>query len=665
MLGQSSFRRILLLRILLLSIPILFLGTGVTFRKARTSLLTTAHKNLTQSSAQKAAFVEQSVKSLATHLALASETAALQSGSSGTTRAFLFQLLQTLQTDDIQDTGIRCLQLQDSQSKLVASTCGDQPIAKAAPLKSWNPTENLSDNKRLKTYIVNTNSTKQTTRTDKAGHLHLVVSVPVYSSEGEILYSLSADTLLSQPETDEPWLLQGYSIVIDPNGTILTHPDGNRVGKNIAKEEGGDRFQDILNNVKRNEQGVRHIMGIMGEKEVEWIAGFTPLNITGLDKDDQPLAVLAVTRQDNALQGLEEITTILLILTAGLLAAHLLAMVYMARDIALPIEQLGKYALRIHKRNALERAPKNFRIRELNHLSEVLDSMVGRLEERARELESAWQEAENANQLKSQFLANTSHELRTPLNAIIGCIRLVKDDCCDSREEEVEFLEQADKAAIHLLKIINDLLDIQRIEEEKLPLAIETVDLQHIIDDVVALETVQIQQKGLRLTLEGVADPIWLKADPARLKQILLNVVYNAIKFTDRGTITIRTHLELREERVRDLDYDEERKVHKTWVLIAVQDTGIGIEPTEQSKLFRPFVMVDGTTTRKFEGTGLGLAISRKLVELMGGRIRLHSEGIDMGTTVEIALPVLDAIAPESVTPIALPETVTPSAMSN
>jgi signal transduction histidine kinase len=327
----------------------------------------------------------------------------------------------------------------------------------------------------------------------------------------------------------------------------------------------------------------------------------------------------------------------------------------MARDLALPIEQLGKYALRIHKRDPLERAPKNFRIRELNHLAEVLDNMVGRLEERAKELESAWQEAEAANQLKSEFLANTSHELRTPLNAIIGCIRLVKDGCCDNREEEVEFLHQADKAAIHLLKIINDLLDIQRIEEKKLPLSIETVDLRQILKDVVDLEVVHIQQKGLELHVTELLEPIWVKADPARLKQVLLNIIYNAVKFTDQGSITIQTRLEDVQEL---LSRSGNQNGHRPdpndvaepeyWVVIAVQDTGIGIDPAQQHKLFRPFVMADGSTTRKFEGTGLGLAISRNLVEMMGGQISLHSAGLGHGTTVKIMLPVLN-LAAESV----------------
>jgi signal transduction histidine kinase len=288
--------------------------------------------------------------------------------------------------------------------------------------------------------------------------------------------------------------------------------------------------------------------------------------------------------------------------------------------------------------------------------------MVGRLEERAKELESAWQEAEAANQIKSEFLANTSHELRTPLNAIIGCIRLVKDGCCDSHEEEVEFLEQADKAAIHLLKIINDLLDIQRIEEDKLPLAIETIDLRQILKDAVALETVQTNQKGLQLTAKAWPQPLMVRADPARLRQVLLNVLYNAAKFTDEGSITVETNLSSAPS-IHGSDQGENNghstsASGKSWVILSVKDTGIGIDPAQQHKLFRPFVMVDGTTTRKFEGTGLGLAISRNLIELMGGRISLYSDGIGLGTTVRISLPIFEAAQPVVVHPVEGDETL-------
>jgi signal transduction histidine kinase len=647
MLGQSSFRRILLLRILLLSIPILFLGTGVTFRKARTSLLNTAKINLEQSAIRKAETIQASINALSNALAIASQTTALRTGSSLPAKVFLNQLQPNLPAE------VRCLQMKDIWAgQTIASTCGNQ-VATLRSTQGWPRQDNPTDINRLKIHTVEVDNTHTVAQADMASQLNLIISVPVYNEQGQLRYNLAAQTVIKQREGAEPWLLQGYTIVINQDGKFLAHPLSDRVEQDISQELDG-RFQDILNNINRGESGARQLIGV-SDAETEWIAGFSPVAIPINRNEEQTWAVLAVTTTESALQGLEEIKQILLILTAGLLAAHLLAMVYMARDLAMPIEQLGKYALRIHRRDSSERAPRNFRIRELNHLAEVLDNMVGRLEERAKELESAWQEAEAANQLKSEFLANTSHELRTPLNAIIGCIRLVKDGCCDSHEEEVEFLEQADKAAIHLLKIINDLLDIQRIEEEKLPLTMETIDLRQILKDAVALETVQVNQKGLYLNVKSLSHPIMIRADAARLRQVLLNVLYNAVKFTDEGGITVEARIE-RTSTLFGADKADknggDRNGHhnddeptKGWVILSVQDTGIGIDPNQQHKLFRPFVMVDGTTTRKFEGTGLGLAISRNLIELMGGRIGLHSEGMEQGTTVKIALPIVEAIA--------------------
>jgi signal transduction histidine kinase len=476
--------------------------------------------------------------------------------------------------------------------------------------------------------------------------LSLVVSYPVYDPSGNLQYSLTAQTIIRQPEIPEDWMLEGYTVVIDENGMFLAHPLPERVRHTLAQQPEEDRFQEILSSTAKNMAGVRHLYGFIDYDASEWIAGFSPVTIPTAPGVTQNWTVMSVTSLDRALRGLREITRILLVLTAGLLAAHLLAMLYMARDLALPLEQLGKYALNIHKRDPYQRVPKNFRIRELNHLSEVLDSMVGRLEERAKELESAWQEAKAANQLKSEFLANTSHELRTPLNAIIGCIRLVKDGCCDTRDEEVEFLEQADKAAIHLLKIINDILDIQRIEEEKLPLSIETLDLRQTLKEAIDLQVIPAQQKGLHLTATQLDEPIWVQADPSRLRQVLLNVISNAIKFTDQGEISINVRTEVAGAPSifhHNGHYSNANAMpSRPWVIVAIKDSGIGIEPAQQHKLFRPFVMVDGTTTRKFEGTGLGLAISRKLVEMMGGFISLHSEGVGEGTTVTIALPIFD-----------------------
>jgi signal transduction histidine kinase len=482
--------------------------------------------------------------------------------------------------------------------------------------------------------------------------LDLAISTPVYTNDGRPRYGLTVQTVLRQIEVAKPWSLLGYTTVIDQDGTFLSHPFPEKVGRNIAEEGDRDRFENILENTARGDGAVRHLFNFSGDS-TEWLAGFTPIEVSISPTEKRIWTVLAVTRLDYALEGLKSISQILALLTGGLLTAHMLAMLYIARDISLPIEKLGKYARHLDRRDVKARMPKNFQVRELNQLADVLNSMVSRLEDRANELESAWQEAEAANQLKSEFLATTSHELRTPLNAIIGCIRLVQDGYCDTREEELDLLEQADKAAIHLLKIINDLLDIRGIEQGKLRLFLEVVDLRQILKEVLELQAVEIQRKQLRLTAPDLDEQILVRADPARLKQVLLNVVSNAVKFTDEGSITIDIRRHQKSEFSKlvsdgvslngdggDLTNPNTRP--QDWIVVSVKDTGIGVDPEQQDKLFRPFVMADGSTTRKFEGTGLGLAISRNLVERMGGTIDLYSEGLDKGTTVEITLPVVD-----------------------
>jgi signal transduction histidine kinase len=165
-----------------------------------------------------------------------------------------------------------------------------------------------------------------------------------------------------------------------------------------------------------------------------------------------------------------------------------------------------------------------------------------------------------------------------------------------------------------------------------------------LLQEVINLQAVPIQQKGIEFHTPDLSEVIAVRADPAKLKQVLLNVVGNAVKFTDTGRITISTRIEAAGAKRQELQGEKASYLESqgSQVVVSVEDTGIGIDPTQQHKLFRPFVMVDGSTTRKCGGTGLGLAISRNLIELMGGNITLFSDGEGKGTTVEIALPTIE-----------------------
>jgi len=239
----------------------------------------------------------------------------------------------------------------------------------------------------------------------------------------------------------------------------------------------------------------------------------------------------------------------------------------------------------------------------------------------------AVEEMAKADQLKSQFLANMSHELRTPLNSIIGFSRVILKGI----DGPITDLQRQDLNAIynsgqHLLSLINDILDLSKIEAGKMELMFEDgVNLSEIIQSVLPTVRGLIKDKPIELIVNLDPNVPLVRADPTKVRQILLNLLSNAAKFTEQGSITIQT-------RVERVNSHEE-------VLISVSDTGIGIAKEDQSKLFEPFSQVDASPTRKTGGTGLGLSISRYLVEMHGGKIGLESE-VGKGSTFYFTIPV-------------------------
>lgn len=622
-LGQSSFRRILLSRILLVSVPILVIGEAITFRNARSSLLETARQNLTESAERKGQSISDAISALKANLLMASQTRALQEGTSSAQ-----QVLNQLAAQ--MPRRIQCIQLTDLQTNnIIASTCGNEHISSDKDYGAWwNHSNRLPEPNYIRIKAV---SKLHGTLNRSQGQLQLLLSTPVYNNAGQLRYALSMEVALHHKQREQPGSLAGSTLVIAQNGTILAHPIADRVGQNIQQAD-AKQLQNIVKNVIAGKQEFLHLT--LEKNGEDFLAGSTAIASPVTNEPNQYWIILAVTRLDNALFGLREIKLIMFVLTLGLLGASVLATLYIAHDLAQPLEKLRDYALNLQSHHAT-RVPHNFKIREFDQLAEALEQMVERLKAWADEIEMAWKAAQAANESKNKFLATTSHELRTPLNAIIGCVRLVRDGCCDDREEELEFLKRADEAAIHLLGIINDLLDVAKIEAGKLSVVTEPIDLCHVLKEVINLQSVQIQQKGLQLIIPDWQEPIPIQADPAKLKQVLLNVIGNAVKFTQEGSITIRTQVEVAAYL---------NSANTSEVIVTVEDTGVGVAPDQQHLLFRPFVMVDGTTTRNFGGTGLGLAISRNLIELMGGSIMLRSAGNDQGTTVAITMPVIDVL---------------------
>jgi signal transduction histidine kinase len=272
---------------------------------------------------------------------------------------------------------------------------------------------------------------------------------------------------------------------------------------------------------------------------------------------------------------------------------------------------------------------------ELEIISELADQ-VGTAIAHAilyRELELARQEAEEVSRLKSDFLANTSHELRTPLNGMMGFLKLILDGMTDDSEEQMEFIEEAYRSAVHLLSIINDILDIAKIEAGKMHLDLEPVNLKELLTHLEEFVQTQIQQKQLyfQVQMPDTEDNIVVYGNYQRLLQILLNLVGNAIKFTHEGGITITAEIISRPIVVNDREFSGVLK-------LKVADTGIGVSLEQQDKLFQTFSQVDGSRTRQYGGTGLGLVISQKLVEAMGGEVHFYSMGEGLGSTVTFTI---------------------------
>lgn len=252
-----------------------------------------------------------------------------------------------------------------------------------------------------------------------------------------------------------------------------------------------------------------------------------------------------------------------------------------------------------------------------------------------QELKEARIQAEEVSNLKSDFLASTTHELRTPLNGIIGFLKLILDGMADDPEEQREFIEQAYQSAIHLLNLIDDILDIAKIEAGKMKLDLGSIELNELFQNVENFTRPQAQQKklSLKIKLPATYDNIAIYGNYQRLLQVMLNLVSNAIKFTHEGGITISAEIVPKKVNRHNQEF-------LGMVKISVADTGIGVPLDKQEKLFQNFFQIDSGRSREYGGTGLGLAISQKLVEAMGGKISFYSMGDGLGSTVTFTVPL-------------------------
>jgi signal transduction histidine kinase len=263
------------------------------------------------------------------------------------------------------------------------------------------------------------------------------------------------------------------------------------------------------------------------------------------------------------------------------------------------------------------------------------------LVERSKELERLSSELLRVNRMKSEFLANVSHELRTPLNAIVGFVDLLREGVYgELTPRQAKPVERIEASANHLRHLVDQVLDLAKMAAGRLEIHTETIDLRPFVLDVASEIESLVSEKGLSLSLVMGAALPRIRTDPTHLRQILVNLLGNAVKYTNEGGIVIRTRLV---DSLPDSGSSAERRSYPSnpWIGIQVIDTGIGIDPADQSRIFEEFEQVDagprGNSAER--GTGLGLAISRRLAALIGGMVELESE-LGKGSTFTLWLPV-------------------------
>jgi signal transduction histidine kinase/DNA-binding response OmpR family regulator len=264
-----------------------------------------------------------------------------------------------------------------------------------------------------------------------------------------------------------------------------------------------------------------------------------------------------------------------------------------------------------------------FLVRRYNR---IVKRQFQNIEQTNQELALASERALQADHAKSEFLANMSHELRTPMNAILGYSEMLIEEAQDTRQNHfVPDLEKINNAGKHLLQLINDVLDLSKVEARKIELYTETFDVFALVQDVASTIQPLVEKNGNTLEVHRSGSVSSMEADITRLRQVLFNLLSNACKFTKHGVVS--------------LDMVHERSGGQEWVIFRVKDSGIGMSPEQMGKLFEPFSQADSSTTREYGGTGLGLAISKRFCELMGGDISVESR-LGEGSTFTVRLPL-------------------------
>lgn len=411
------------------------------------------------------------------------------------------------------------------------------------------------------------------------------------------------------------------------------------------------QVQKLLGNVKLanlNPQQQQVFRGSLNN----FVTGATALQLGKFSQDSAQLASSFREKADRAFstyQKAEQLGTLIVIVSLAISAAiAAILAAYTSAAIARPIEAATLVAQQVTEESNFDLQVPVTTSDEVGMLGISLNELIQKVAEYTEDLHEAKIAAEAANRSKSAFLANMSHELRTPLNAIINYSEMLQEDAQDSGSEDfLPDLEKIQTAGKHLLDMISDILDISKIEAGHVTLYLENFDVATMIEEVMTTAQPLVEKKGNALALQTKGELGTMYADLPKVRQILLNLLSNAAKFTEKGTITIGVE-RVKNDRPkptkhrRNNHHDEELLSgvnYSSQILVfRVSDTGIGMTDEQLQQIFKPFTQADASTTRKYGGTGLGLTISQRLCQILGGEITVESEN-GRGSTFTVRLP--------------------------